>query len=99
MIKRLYEIEKSSDILKDFDGLFEGLGCLPGEHHIQIDPNIRPVVHAPRRIPVALREKVVEELQRMEQMGVIAKQTEPTEWVNSMVTVVTLKKMCICMDP
>lgn len=99
MIKRLYEIEKSSDILKDFEDLFEGLGCLPGEHHIQIDPNVRPVVHAPRRIPVALREKVVEELQRMEQMGVIAKQTEPTEWVNSMVTVVTSKKMRICMDP
>jgi len=56
-------------------------------------------VHAPRRRPVALREKVLEELQRMEQMGVIAKQTEPTEWVDSIEPVVTSKKTHICVDP
>lgn len=35
----------------------------------------------------------------MEQMGVITRQVEPTDWVNSMVTVVKLKKIRICMDP
>ena len=48
---------------------------------------------------MALRDRVVEELQRMEKMGVITRQIEPTEWVNSMVTVVTPKKIRICMDP
>lgn len=32
-------------------------------------------------------------------MGAIGRQTEPTHWVNSMVTVVTEKKTRICMDP
>lgn len=99
LVKRLYEIGKDTDILKDFEDLFSGLGCLPGKHHIEIDHTVRPVIHAPRKIPVALRDKVIDELHRMEQMGVIAKQTEPTEWVNSMVTVVTPKKIRICMDP
>lgn len=95
----MHDVGKENDILKNYDELFNGLGCLPGQHHIQIDHTITPVVHAPRRIPVALRDRVVEELQCMEKLGVIVRQTEPTEWVNSMVTVVTSKKIRICMDP
>uniref|UniRef100_A0A3P9LFC2 ribonuclease H n=1 Tax=Oryzias latipes TaxID=8090 RepID=A0A3P9LFC2_ORYLA len=99
LVQRVYAVGKEQDILKDYNDLFDGLGCLPGQHHIQIDPSVSPVVHAPRRIPVALRDRVVKELQRMENMGVIIRQTEATEWVNSMVTVVTPKKIRICMDP
>ena len=33
------------------------------------------------------REKVVEELKRMETLGVIVRQEEPTQWVNSLVVV------------
>lgn len=99
LVKRMDDVQIETDVLKDYEELFNGLGCLPGKHHIQIDQTVTPVVHAPRRIPVALRDRVVEELQRMEKLGVIARQTEPTEWVNSMVTVVTPKKMRICMAP
>ena len=99
LVKRVYDIKKDNDILNGFDDLCSGLGCLPGIHHIQIDPTISPVVHAPRKVPVALRDKVVEELHRMEQNGVITRQIEPTDWVSSMVKVVTPKKMRICMDP
>ncbi|KAJ8358792.1 hypothetical protein SKAU_G00153170 [Synaphobranchus kaupii] len=99
MVKRLYDVRNYMDMLKDFDDLFTGVGCLPAEHHIKIDPTVKPAVHAPRRIPVNLRDRVNGEFHRMEQMGVIVKQTEPTEWVNSMVTVVTPKKIRICMDP
>lgn len=79
--------------------LFVGLGCLPNMHTIKLDPAVQPVVHPPRRVPVSLRDRVKTELQRMEQMGVIVKQTEPTEWVNSMVTVVKPGKVRICIDP
>lgn len=99
LLKRMHEVGKEDDILKDYEDLFDGLGCIPGQHHILIDHTVTPVVHAPRRIPVAIRDKVVEELHRMEKVGVITRQTEPTEWVNSMVTVVTHKKIHICMDP
>jgi hypothetical protein len=35
----------------------------------------------------------------MEDVGVIVKQTEPTDWVNSMVTVIKPEKIRVCIDP
>lgn len=69
MVKRLYQVEKNNNSLKQFEDMFVRLGCLPGKHQIQINTEVTPVVHAPRRIPVVLREKVMKELKRMEQMG------------------------------
>lgn len=86
-------------ILKEFEGLFSGLGCMPGYHHIQVDPSVKSVVHAPRKVPVALKESIIEELHRMEDLNVIERQTEPTDWVSSMVTVVKTDKIRICIDP
>ena len=65
----------------------KGIGLFPGECKIHLDPSVTPVVNPPRRIPVALRDKVKQELDRMLQNDIIAKVTEPTEWVNSMVAV------------
>ena len=87
------------ELLKGYDKLFTGLGCLPGEHTIEIDPSYTPVVHSPRRVPVALKEQIKEELQRMENAGVVVKQKEPTDWVNSMVTVIKPEKIRVCIDP
>ena len=87
------------ELLKGHEKLFTGLGCLPGEHTIQIDPSYTPVVHPPRRVPVTLKEQIREELQRMENTGVVVKQTEPTDWVNSMVTVIKPEKIRVCIDP
>ena len=42
-------------ILEDYSDVFTGLGQFPGEHHIEIDPTVRPVQHQPRRVPVALK--------------------------------------------
>ncbi|CAB4013836.1 retrotransposon-like family member retr-1, partial [Paramuricea clavata] len=87
------------ELLKGYDELFTGLGCLPGEHTVEIDRSYTPVVHPPRRVPLALKEQIKEELQRMEDTGVIVKQTEPTDWVNSMVTVIKPEKIRVCIDP
>jgi len=65
-----------------YPGLFKGLGSLPGMYHIQLIDGATPVVHAPRKVPVPQREKVIEELKRMEKLGVIVRQEDPTEWVN-----------------
>ena len=101
MVKRVYAVEErtQTDILSEYEDLFEGLGCVPGVHHIQVNPAVAPVVHPPRKVPVALRKDVEKELKRMENLGVIEKQTEPTEWVSSMVTVVKPNKIRICLDP
>ena len=86
-------------ILVEYSDLFQGLGCLPGEHTIKLDPSVPPVVHPPRKVPVSLKEKIKDELDRMEKAGVIVRQTEPTDWVNSMVAVVKPNKIRICIDP
>lgn len=88
-------LKTESDILSDYEDLFTGLGCIPGVYHIEADPNITPVVHAPRKVPVALKIKIETELKRMASLGVITKQTEPTDWVNSMVTVTKPNKVCL----
>ena len=50
------------DITGEYADSFKGLGCLPGEYRIKLDPNVPPVVHAPRKVPVALHDRVKEEL-------------------------------------
>ena len=54
---------------------------------MQLKPEVQQVVHAARKVTVALREKVKAELDRMEKLNVISKVDEPTKWVNSMVVV------------
>jgi hypothetical protein len=59
-----------------------------------------PVIHSPRRVPVAIREVVRKELEDMEANGIIAKVVEPTPWVSSMVVVRKENgKVRICIDP
>ena len=73
---------------------------MPIKHKIRIDDSVEPVVHPPRRTPIALRDKIKAELERMTDLGVIEKQEEPTPWVNSMVTVLKPNgKLRICIDP
>ena len=94
LIKRLYQIET------DYCELFQGLGSIPGEQTIKIDPNVKPIVHSPRRVPISLRSKVKEELDRMERLSVVVKQKEPTPWVNSIVTVTKSDgSVRLCIDP
>ena len=64
-----------------------------------MNANATPVVHIPRRIPYAIRDKVKAKLDRMEQLGVIVKQREATAWLNSMVTLQKGDKIRICIDP
>ena len=69
------------------------------EHHLIIDNSVTPTVNPPRRIPIALKEKVSNELQRMLKMNIIAHIEEPTDWVNSMVVVEKSNNLRICIDP
>ena len=94
LIKRLYGIESN------YPDLYQGLGCMPGTHSIKIGNSVIPKVHPPRKVPISLKQRVEEELTRMEALGVITRQKEPTPWVNNMVIVVKPNgKIRICVDP
>ena len=82
------------------DVLGSSIGCMPGEYEIKIDDTVTLVVHPPRSVPAALRQKVKDELDHLEKCGIIAKISKPTQWVNSMVVVRKKNgKVRICIDP
>ena len=70
------------------------------DNHMRLDPTVPPVVSSVRKIPVAMKQDVINELEHMKHIGVIEAVTEPTEWVSSMVA--AKKKdgsIRLCIDP
>ena len=91
------------DMLTKYKDVFEGFGSFPGVHKIQLRPEDNPVIriHPPRKVPIALRDKLEKELERMESLEVIAKVTEPTDRVNSIATPEKQRTgtLPVCLDP
>ena len=87
-------------IFDEFADVFKGLGCYPHDHHIVTDPSVSPVIHPPRRVPLSIQPKLKRQLDNMERLGVISKCEEPTDWVNSLLTVEKKdKSLRLCLDP
>ena len=83
-----------------YEDVFTGLGRLEGEYEIKLRPDAKPVVCVPRRVPESIKPKLKAELERLEADDVITKCTEPSEWVNHTVNVVSANKpIRICLDP
>ena len=102
LIQRIMKIEKEEipNYINKYDDCFGNIGCLGEKYHIEVDETIPPVVNPPRRIPVALRERVEKELDRMEKTEIIKRVDEPTDWVNSMVVVEKHNgNLRVCLDP
>ena len=102
LIARLSSVD-TADLTKE-NQVPEGLlihttGTLPGTYTIKLKSNAKGVVHAPRRLPVALKQKAIDKLHEMEADGFITRMEEPTEWVSSMVVSTRGDKIRICIDP
>ena len=51
--------EEITEVLTDFKEVFDDqLGTLQVEYKIKLDPAINPVVHPPRKMPVAMTDRV-----------------------------------------
>ena len=48
---------------------------------------------------VALKKEVKAKVEELEKKGIIKKETEPTEWISSMVVVAKPEKIRVCLDP
>lgn len=96
---------RSSYLLKDelvmkYPDVFQGTGKLKGQCTLEVKENVEPVVHSPRRVPIAILEKLKQELQRLEDLEIITKVVEPTSWVSSLVIVHKSNgQIRVCIDP
>ena len=87
-------------VLQEYSDLFEGLGEMPGEVHLDIDPSVRPVQMPLRRLPEPIKEKVRLELKQMCRDGVIEPVSEPSAWISALLVVTRPDgRVRICLDP
>ena len=88
-------------VLSQFADLFDDkLGQLEGAVKLEVDPDITPVKMPLRRCPVALRDKLKAELERLESIGVLERVETASDWISCVVT--ETKKdgsLRICVDP
>ena len=74
--------------VEQFPSLFKDLGKLEGEYTIKLQEDAKPyALTFPRRVTIPLMQPVKDELERMEQLGVITRVSKPTEWCAGMVVV------------
>ena len=83
-----------------FPELFSGLGKLEKEYTIKLKEGVVPfALNTPRRVAIPLMPAVQEELTRMENLGVISRVEEPTDWCAGMVVVPKPDgRVRICVD-
>ena len=88
-------------VMSEYSDVFgKELGRMEGKVHLETDPYVAPTVMPPRLVPVALKERLKNELERLTQGKVISPIQEPTDWVLSMIA---SKKpdgnIRLCIDP
>ena len=93
-------MKSTDDLMREFPDRFTGICKFPGEYKIQLHPDAHPVIHTPRKCPIALCPKVKEHLAKMEALGVITHVDQPTAWV-SLITYVQKAngELSLCLNP
>ncbi|KAK3714128.1 hypothetical protein QZH41_002780 [Actinostola sp. cb2023] len=88
------------DVIAQYKDVFTGEGKLQEELHLEVDRNV-PLVKLPvRKIPVALKEPVKDEIDRLVKMGILTKVEVPTDWISAMVATKKRNgKIRLCIDP
>ena len=71
-----------------------------GAYNIRVDPTVKPVTHARRKVPIESKEAIDKELDYLIEEEIITEQVEPTPWVSS----VTFPRkpngeVRVCLDP
>ena len=99
-LEKLNPFSSREDLINAYPDRFEGTGHFPGTYHITLQKDARPVVHAPRKCPIAMRPLVHEKLDEWLKEGIITPVEEPTDWVSSLAYSHKANgKLWICLDP
>ena len=97
---KLNPISSTEDLMRLYPNQFDKIGDFPGEAKLVVDPEVPTHIDPPRKTPIALKDTIKQELEKMEESGVIKRVTEPTDWVSSLAY--SHKKggeLRVCLDP
>ena len=87
-------------IIERYADLFDGVRLLDGEVHLEVDRTVPPVQMPPRRLPVAIKDRVKAELNEMCRNGIIEPVSEASPWVSALIVVTKPNgRLRICLDP
>ena len=99
-IEAIVELDENL-ILKEYKDIFEGIGIIKDfEYDIKLKDGAIGNISTCRKVPIALMNLLKSELEKMEQLAIIERVNEPSDWVNPLV--ITRKKdgnIRICLDP
>ena len=74
-------------LIRTYEDIFKGYGKLDGTVHLETDPDVQPVRLLLRKLPIAVKEKVRIELERMTEAGIITPVSKPTSWISALLVV------------
>ena len=87
-------------IVKYADVFDKHPGKLPGKVHLPLNPACQPVILPARKVPVSVKKKLKAELERLQDLEVIAPVDEPTVWFSQFVVAVKKSgELRVCIDP
>ena len=91
---------KVEALIKEYEDVFIGMVCLPGEYDIVVDKEMPPVQNRPRKVAYALKEDFQKKIVELEEQGVIAKVDTPTPWISNCLAVRKPNgSVRVCIDP
>ena len=81
------EFSSKEEVTEQYKDVFEGMGKMNGKVHLELDRDQTPVVMPPRRVPLAVKDDLKNELDRLESLGIFEKVVQSTDWVSALVVV------------
>ena len=93
-------VSTMTNILKEYQDVFKGEGLLAQKLHLELDNSIPAVKLPVRKVPLAVKEPLKEEIHRLVHMGILKPVDSPTDWISSMVVVMKRNgRVRLCIDP
>ena len=95
------KLKTADQLIEEYQDDFEGvLGTLAGDQRLEVDPGISPNISPSRRVPLALKPRLKQELEKLTKLGVIAPMDTLTDCVSNVVIATKPSgDLRICIDP
>ena len=94
------KILTEAEVTTVYKDVFVGEGRFEEKLHLEVNKEVPPTKLPVRKVPIAFKKPIKEELDRLVRLDALAKVDVPTDWISSMVAV---KKsdgsIRLCIDP